>query len=356
MTKSIKGNIHTNTDLRYLVPGDIITLQDNDKPPCDCIIIEGFCTVNESNLTGESTIISKSSLPIDERNFNYENYSKSILYFGTQIVNCESLVKDDGKIKALVINTGFNTSQGNLIQNLLFPKPTNFKFYNDVKLFVFVMAIIWIIVCIIKIILFLNEKDEQNSNTNNSNTLTQDKLIDRLLDDLTVVIPPILPICMTMTSFYFHINLMRKKISSISDIRMNAAGRMNIIILDKTGTLTEEGLNLYGFQTTMINKQLVEFTKIEQEADIYNKIYKEFYKNLCFNSNSSNFDNYLKDYKNNVIYFLECLATCHSIDRIKNDRIGNSIDITISDKIKWIQEKNENFWGNKVNEYKSDYL
>jgi magnesium-transporting ATPase (P-type) len=44
---------------------------------------------------------------------------------------------------------------------------------------------------------------------------------------------------MTFTTFYFHYNLNKKKISCISDKRMNAAGRVNNIILDKTGTLTE---------------------------------------------------------------------------------------------------------------------
>jgi magnesium-transporting ATPase (P-type) len=262
-------------------------------------------------------------------------------------------MKDEGKIKALVINTGFNTLQGNLFQNILFPRPTNFKFYNDVKLFVYAMVIIWIILSIIKVVLFINKNNSQNSENGDDDHI---QLFKRIIDDLTVVIPPILPICMTFTSFYFHINLMRKNIFSISDIRMNAAGRMNIIILDKTGTLTEEGLDLYGFQTTKINNSVVEITEIEHGAEIYNIIYKEFYKKLSLNPEDPKFENYQNNYKNNIIYFLECLATCHSIDKIKEDCLGNSIDKTIYDKIKWIQEKNENFWKDKVIQYKSAYL
>jgi magnesium-transporting ATPase (P-type) len=57
-------------------------------------------------------------------------------------------------------------------------------------------------------------------------------------DNLSVIPHPSLQICMILSSFYFF----RKNISCISDRKMNAAGRVNIIVLDKTGTLTEENL------------------------------------------------------------------------------------------------------------------
>ena len=53
---------------------------------------------------------------------------KSILFHGTVINKCESQ-NEQGKIRALAINVGFNTNRGNLIQNILFPKESNFSFY-----------------------------------------------------------------------------------------------------------------------------------------------------------------------------------------------------------------------------------
>jgi magnesium-transporting ATPase (P-type) len=114
--------------------------------------LDGVCTLNESDLTGESTLIMKTYLPGDYKDFNFEYNKRSILYHGTKINKCESNF-NDGEIRALAINTDFNTNRGNFIQNLLFPKPTNFKFYHDVKIFLYAMGIIWVIVCVFLLIL-----------------------------------------------------------------------------------------------------------------------------------------------------------------------------------------------------------
>jgi cation-transporting ATPase 13A3/4/5 len=324
-------------------------MRNGDTIPCDCLLLDGFCTINESDLTGESSIVMKSCLASDNRDFNYEYSKKSILFFGTKLFKCES-VNNLGEIKVMAISTGFNTNRGNLIQNLLFPKNTNFKFYNDIKLFIYLMAFVWIIVIIFRIILYVNS--DAASLNKGKPIKTPLELVQKILDDLTIIIPPILPICMTFTSFYFHMNLNIKNISCISDKRMNAAGRSNIIVLDKTGTLTEEGLELYGFQTTHVNTiadmPSLQFLNIETDAKVFNIIYKDFYRRLCLNPNNPIFDNYLTNPQNNLIYYLECLACCHSIDKIKDDILGNSIDLKIFEHINWIQEKSTEYSGEFV--------
>lgn len=45
-----------------LVPGDILEVRDNWTVPCDCILINGSCIINESMLTGESIPIVKTPL------------------------------------------------------------------------------------------------------------------------------------------------------------------------------------------------------------------------------------------------------------------------------------------------------
>ena len=39
---------------KFLVPGDVIVVQDDLVMPCDGIILDGSCTVDESDLNGES--------------------------------------------------------------------------------------------------------------------------------------------------------------------------------------------------------------------------------------------------------------------------------------------------------------
>jgi cation-transporting ATPase 13A3/4/5 len=45
-----------------LLPGDILFLKNNDYVPCDCIILNGECIVNESDLTGSLNIYKKIAL------------------------------------------------------------------------------------------------------------------------------------------------------------------------------------------------------------------------------------------------------------------------------------------------------
>lgn len=66
-----------------LVPGDVIEIPENGIMPCDIILLNGTCIMNESMLTGESIPIVKTSLPYNGLYFNPLDENKScILYAG----------------------------------------------------------------------------------------------------------------------------------------------------------------------------------------------------------------------------------------------------------------------------------
>lgn len=48
--------IGTTLSSDQIVPGDIIDITDLDVFPCDVILLEGDCIVNESMLTGNSQV------------------------------------------------------------------------------------------------------------------------------------------------------------------------------------------------------------------------------------------------------------------------------------------------------------
>jgi magnesium-transporting ATPase (P-type) len=324
--------------------------------PCDAIIIEGFCNVNESDLTGESNLIMKSSIPKDDRKFSFLR-KKHLLYQGTVLNKCESN-DPEGKIKVLAINTGYNTLRGNLIQNILFPKQSNFNLMKDLKYYFASMICIYL-VTIILLIYFYHKYSNSTGlidlcpglgSTSMINWVKKD-IIRKCFDSLTVILPPTLPISLTFTSFYFHLNLNRNLISCISEFRMTAAGRVNIFVLDKTGTLTEEGLELYGFQVSKYSLEgnnYLCFDDIERDTNVYNQVHKFFWKNFSNNPLDEAFNNYSESLQNNVIYFLECLATCHTIDKIKGETLGNSIDKRIFDCLNWNLENVKDIEINQV--------
>ena len=59
-----------------LVPGDIIEIPDNSIMPCDLILLNGSCIINESSLTGESIPILKTALPYTEELYNPKDEGK----------------------------------------------------------------------------------------------------------------------------------------------------------------------------------------------------------------------------------------------------------------------------------------
>ncbi|KAJ2338908.1 hypothetical protein GGH91_004665, partial [Coemansia sp. RSA 2671] len=115
-----------------LVPGDIFDLADAKFAalPCDAVLLEGDCVVNESMLTGESVPESKSPLEhsskvlqdIDMAAHTLKpSMSRHILFAGTHIVRVRKANSIYGKqtancsgATAMVLRTGFCTTKGTL--------------------------------------------------------------------------------------------------------------------------------------------------------------------------------------------------------------------------------------------------
>ena len=102
-----------------LLPGDVIYLKSNDIVPCDCIIIEGDCLANISDLTGNLDTFKKTSLKSNNEEFNYKFNNINILYHGMKIIKTFSKLKES-YISAICINTGPNTYKANLYANILY--------------------------------------------------------------------------------------------------------------------------------------------------------------------------------------------------------------------------------------------
>lgn len=139
-------------------------------------------------------------------------------------------------------NTGFLTTKGSLIRDILYPKDIKFKFYSDGLKFVGIMAILACLVILGTIPLQYSLE------------VPTGIIIDRSLDLITVTVPPALPAAMSC-GIVFAINRLKKlDIFCISPPRINMAGQITTFVFDKTGTLTEEGLSVLGFRTVTKNE------------------------------------------------------------------------------------------------------
>ena len=134
-------------DSKELVKGDILILESGDKIPADCRIIDSInASVDESVLTGESVSVSKSEEVLPAEKALHER--SNMLYSGTILVN--------GKVTAIVVETGNNTEFGKIAKNLLREKeaPTTLevKVANVSKLITFLAAFLVALVIVYGVI------------------------------------------------------------------------------------------------------------------------------------------------------------------------------------------------------------
>ena len=199
-------------------------------------MISGSVVVDESMLTGESLPVVK--IPVS---FNpnlppsYQvmfNDSKSYLYAATKVLQVKSV---GGKpILGVVCSTGYATAKGSLIKSILFPSPSLFHFETQSWKFIGALSILaaaGFIVSLYKMI---------------SDDLDITDAIIKACDLITVVVPPSLPLAMSVGVNFALDCLKEQKICCISPSRINMAGKIKLVCFDKTGTLTSDGMEVLG--------------------------------------------------------------------------------------------------------------
>ncbi|CAK6441788.1 unnamed protein product [Pipistrellus nathusii] len=244
VTITVKGKGVQELESRLLVPGDVFILPGKCSLPCDAILIDGSCVMNEGMLTGESIPVTKTPLPHMENSMPWkshssEDYRKHVLFCGTEVIQVKPA--GQGPVKAVVLRTGYNTAKGDLVRSILYPRPLNFKLYSDAFKFIVFLACLGVVGFFYALGVYLYHRISPRD------TVTMALLL------LTVTVPPVLPAALTTGIVYAQKRLKKKKIFCISPQRINMCGQINLVCFDKTGTLTEDGLDLWGTVPTADN-------------------------------------------------------------------------------------------------------
>ncbi|XP_067873491.1 cation-transporting ATPase 13A2 isoform X2 [Heterodontus francisci] len=273
-----------------LVPGDCIVIpEDGIQVPCDAALLTGECMVNESMLTGESVPVMKTPLPDQDVNYSTEEHKRHTLFCGTQVLQSKNYSLDQ-QVVAVVVRTGFCTAKGELISSILYPKPLGFKFYKDAVKFIIFLAMLALLGDIYSIVVLERQK------------VSVGRLVTRILDLITIVIPPALPAAMTVGTIYAQNRLKKYGIFCISPPRINICGKLKLICFDKTGTLTEEGLDIWGVVLVV----------------------------------GKTFEPIVHDIWNISSPMLHALTSCHSVTLLNNQQIGDPLDLKMIESTGWI--------------------
>ncbi|XP_071531027.1 polyamine-transporting ATPase 13A3-like isoform X2 [Panulirus ornatus] len=295
----VRGDDQVDTiPSEHLVPGDLMVIpRQGCMMQCDAVLLKGNCIVNESMLTGESVPVTKTSI-VDRPDviYNDKEHSRHTLFCGTQVI--QTRFYGGERVVAVVVRTGFLTSKGSLVRSIMYPPPVDFKFQQDSYKFVGVLAGIasigFIYTAITKYIRGLS-----------ASTIALDSM-----DLITIVIPPALPMAMTVGILYALQRLKNQKIFCISPRSINISGVLNCICFDKTGTLTEDGLDMRGVVSVCRSPcRQLELSQMTSPATLPHD------------------------------HLLYALATCHSITIINLQQVGDPLDLKMFESTGWILDE-----------------
>ncbi|KAG9677004.1 putative cation transporting ATPase, partial [Aureobasidium melanogenum] len=241
-----------------LLPGDLVSVgrtKEDSGVACDMLLVEGSAIVNEAMLSGESTPVLKDSVQLrpSEARIEPEGIDKlAFLYGGTkvlQVTHGNTGSDDSDKIHpvvsgvpaapdngamAIVVRTGFETSQGSLVRTMIYS--TERVSANNVEALLF--------------ILFLTVFAIAASWYVWTEGVAKDRKRSKLLLDcvliVTSVVPPELPMELSLAVNTSLAALSKYAIFCTEPFRIPFAGRVDIACFDKTGTLTGEDLVVDG--------------------------------------------------------------------------------------------------------------
>lgn len=253
-----RENIWVQTTSDKLLPGDLVSVgrtKEDGGVACDLLLVEGSAIVNEAMLSGESTPLLKDSVQLrpSDAVIEPEGLDKNaFLYGGTKVLQItHGNASDDSPdsaptlasgvepppdkgAMAIVVKTGFETSQGSLVRTMIYSTERVSANNSEALLF-----ILFLLVFAIAASWYVWQEG-----------VSQDRKRSKLLLDcvliITSVVPPELPMELSLAVNTSLAALSRYAIFCTEPFRIPFAGRVDVACFDKTGTLTGENLVVDG--------------------------------------------------------------------------------------------------------------
>lgn len=237
----------TRVTSEELVIGDLICLSDDSfdiskEITVDCVLVTGNAVVDESTLTGETMPVQKHSCDsILDKSYTLSPHSpdciKHYLFAGTWLLQATDAADNErpGSVSsgalAVVTATGGSTMRGELIKSLVYGKPAQSVLTMEFRVAISILIVLaninfWIV--------------------NASYEATMASLLPAITS-LVGLISPLLTVALVGGEIRAAGRLSKSEQVHVKDVhRLTMAGKTDLVLLDKTGTITKTGLEFRG--------------------------------------------------------------------------------------------------------------
>jgi manganese-transporting P-type ATPase len=234
--------------------------QQLNRVPADILILNGDAVVDESLLTGESVPQLKVPIEADgsansaQPELDLQEHRQSVLFGGTTLVVGQSGnyplaglpdPPDEGLI-GMVLRTGFETAQGTLLRTMAHTQKSVDGIHTR-DTYVFILLLL----CCAVASAALVWEEGWNDPTRNKFRLSLHVIII-----ITSVVPPELPMELSLAVTNSLADLMKRKIFCTEAFRIPLAGQVNFCCFDKTGTLTSDQMQLKGLRIALTDSKM----------------------------------------------------------------------------------------------------
>ena len=191
-------------------------------------------------LSGETTPLLKESIELWEADARPDvdgAHKNTVLFGGTKVLQSspgEPACTPDGGCLAVVLRTGFGTAQGQLVRTMLFS--TERVSANNLESFLFIG---FLLIFAIAASWYVWVKGIERG-------LKKSKLLLDCVMIITSVVPPELPMELSLAVNASLVALQKYAIFCTEPFRIPFAGRVDVCCFDKTGTITAENLVVEG--------------------------------------------------------------------------------------------------------------
>ena len=220
----LREAVEINVPIEDVVPGDVCLLNAGDIIPGDAAIVESKdLFVDEAALTGESFPAEKEAGVIAADTVLMKRVNS--LFMGTHVVS--------GSARVLIVFTGADTEFGKVSEGLRLP-PAETEFEHGVRGFGYLLTKVTLVLVLVifGITVFMNRP-----------------VIDSFLFGLAIavgIIPELLPAIISINLAVGAVHMARMKVIVKQLASIENLGGMNILCVDKTGTLTEGTMKFNG--------------------------------------------------------------------------------------------------------------